>query len=96
MYYKSGLDKGHLNPVKINSFAKEYVKSTFTYTNAVPQYPGVNRGQWREYEGYIANYVQSVCAGKYGGTMYLLTGTSDFHLDVGVGSPTQVATGLVS
>lgn len=95
LYYQSGLDKGHLNPVKINSFVKEYVKSTFTYTNAVPQYPGWNRGQWKKYEGYIANYVQSVCAGKYGGTMYLLTGTSHFHLTVGVGSPTQDATGSI-
>ncbi|KAK2570020.1 hypothetical protein P5673_004756 [Acropora cervicornis] len=95
LYYKSGLDKGHLNPVHINSFNKEYVKSTFTYTNAVPQYLGWNRGQWKVYEGYIADYVQSVCAKMFSGTMYLLTGTSHFHLEVGVDSPTQEGIGSI-
>lgn len=84
-------DKGHLNPVNINTFDLNHVKATFTYSNAVPQYFGFNRGQWKAFEGRIVNYVQTICAAKRptGGKMYLMTGTSRFRLQIGAATPTQ-------
>ena len=84
-----GIDKGHLNPSLINSYNDNYMKATFTYANAVPQYgSGSNRASWKSFEGRIAKYVKETCA-KKGGTMYLLTGTSKYQLQVGVSPPTQ-------
>ena len=90
MYYKNidKADKGHLNPVKINSFDQNHAKATFTYSNAVPQYLGWNRGQWQSFEGRIVNHVRTKCAAN-GGTMYLMTGTSKFRLQIGAATPTQ-------
>ena len=93
LYYKNAqrADKGHLNPVKINTFDQNHVKATFTYSNAVPQYLGFNRGEWKKFEGLIVNYVQTKCAAKTptGGEMYLMTGTSNFRLQIGAAIPTQ-------
>lgn len=93
LYYKNvdKADKGHLNPVQINSFDQNHVKATFTYSNAVPQYLGFNRGPWKTFEGRIVNYVQTMCAAKKptGGKMYLMTGTSKFRLQIGAATPTQ-------
>lgn len=84
-------DKGHLNHVQINSFDQNHVTATFTYSNAVPQYLGFNRGQWKKFEGLIVNYVRTKCAAKKptGGKMYLMTGTSNFRLQIGAATPTQ-------
>jgi len=86
-----GFDKGHLNAAHINSFDKQHVLATFTYSNAVPQYSHFNRGPWSSYEGKIVDYVTSQCAGQNGksAVMYLLTGTSRFRLKVGSGKPTH-------
>jgi len=90
-----GIDKGHLNPSFINSFDIGHMVATFTYSNAVPQYGrSYNRASWKNYEARIAEYVKGFCAAK-GGTMYLLTGTSVFHLKVGVDPPTQEAVAMV-
>ena len=93
LYYKNvdKADKGHLNPVQINSFDQNHVTATFTYSNAVPQYLGFNRGQWKVFEGLIVTYVRNKCAAKKptGGKMYLMTGTSNFRLQIGVAPPTQ-------
>lgn len=92
LYYKNAdkADKGHLNPFKINSFDQNHAKATFTYSNAVPQYLGFNRGQWQIFEGLIVDYVQTKCAKKpTGGKMYLMTGTSNFRLQIGIAPPTQ-------
>lgn len=45
--------------------------STYTYTNAVPQFPYFNRGRWRTIEGSIRGY-----APRCTGTLHLLTGTA--------------------
>ena len=92
LYYKNAdkADKGHLNPFKINSFDENHAKATFTYSNAVPQYHGFNRGQWQIFEGRIVDYVQNNCAKRpTGGKMYLMTGTSHFRLQIGAATPTQ-------
>lgn len=70
--------------------------ATFTYSNAVPQYgKSYNRASWKKYEARIAEYVKKNCAAQKG-IMYLLTGTSVFHLKVGVDPPTQEAVAPVS
>ena len=71
--------KGHLNPVHINSYDANKMADTFTYANAVPQYAGFNVGAWRVFEMKIADYAKTKCA-PYGGDMYVLTGTSRFHI----------------
>ena len=76
------MDRGHLNPFAINSFSPDYARSTFVYTNAVPQYSHWNRGAWKEYEKAIRRYTQLTCGCKYRGTMYLMTGTSDINFDL--------------
>ena len=86
-----GFDKGHLNPAHINSFDKQHVLATFTYSNAVPQYGHFNRGPWSTYEDKIVDYVTRECAEQRGksAVMYLLTGSSRFRLQVGTDKPTR-------
>ena len=86
-----GIDKGHLNPCFINSYNVGYMAATFTYANAVPQFgKGSNRASWKTFENRIAIYTKEKCANN-GGTMYMLTGTSKYRLEVGaLGQLTQV------
>ena len=84
-----GIDKGHLNPCLINSYDVDHMVATFTYTNAVPQYgSGSNRASWKSFEAKIAQYTNETCATN-GGTMYLLTGTSKYRLQIIASQPTQ-------
>ena len=84
MYSNTGdlpcIHKGHLVPAETYSFSEENIKSTFVYTNAVPQYQTFNSGQWSEYEQKIRNYGKNKCAEK-DGDLYLLTGISDRRID---------------
>ena len=86
-----GFDKGHLDPAHINSFNKDHVLATFTYSNAVPQYSHFNRGSWSSFENKIVHYVTTRCAAQHGpsAVMYLLTGTSKFRLQVGSDKPAK-------
>jgi len=86
-----GFDKGHLDAAHINSFSKDHVLATFTYSNAVPQYSHFNRGSWSSFENKIVNYVTDKCAAQHGpsAVMHLLTGTSNFRLQVGSHKPVQ-------
>lgn len=52
--------------------------STFTYTNAVPQRPDFNMGEWFEFENKIRSYARNDCIPNRG-KLYLLTGTSFVH-----------------
>lgn len=70
--------KGHLLPFSIYSFDVNYGKSTFDYSNAVPQRAEWNQGVWKSFESAIKRYTQLTCGCRYRGTMYLLTGTSQF------------------
>ena len=49
-------------------------RSTFFYTNAVPQRPAFNSGQWSQFERKIRDYAINDCT-KDDGNLYLLTGT---------------------
>ena len=53
-------------------------RSTFVHTNAVPQRPALNSGQWSQYERRIRDYAINHCT-KDDGTLYLLTGSSFVH-----------------
>ena len=68
-------DRGHVVPVNILRYSDESAHATFTFTNCVPQIAGFNRGQWKKYETKIVQYAQHYC-GPSGGTLYLITGTS--------------------
>ena len=37
-------------------------EATFTYTNAAPQYPGFNRGYWKDLEEMVKRIVATDCA----------------------------------
>ena len=79
MYSDTGylpcIHKGHLVPAETYSFSDAKIRSTFVYTNAVPQYQTFNSGEWSKYEEKIRDYDEE-CA-KNGGDLYLLTGISD-------------------
>ena len=83
MYSDTGrlpcIHKGHLVPAEIYSFDEDHLSSTFTYTNAVPQYASFNSGQWSKYERRIKKYARNTCS-KKGGNLFLLTGTSNIRI----------------
>ena len=74
-HYRPCIHKGHLVPAETYSFSDAKIRSTFVYTNAVPQYQTFNSGEWSKYEEKIRDYDEE-CA-KNGGDLYLLTGISD-------------------
>lgn len=49
----SGFVRGHLAPARDFAWSEEAIQSTFLYTNAIPQYPGVNSGRWAQLERRI-------------------------------------------
>ena len=70
------LERGHMNPSYINTFLQARSDLTFKLSNAAPQYKTSNGGPWNRYEGLLAEYAKKVCAMKYGGTLYVYTGTA--------------------
>ena len=57
------------------------MQATFTLTNAAPQYVASNSGPWQIFEAKIRSYAQNFCGSRARqGTLYLLTGTSEFSL----------------
>ena len=77
-----------MNPLTLNTFDKRFMEATFTLSNAVPQFETSNSGPWRTFETRIRNYAKNRC-GPQGGTLYLLTGKSDYGVRVQGGSPVQ-------
>ncbi|XP_050959644.1 endonuclease domain-containing 1 protein-like [Labeo rohita] len=69
-YMKSDHDKGHLEPV-FQANSQGCANATFTLTNAAPQNPSFNRGQWRELEEKMAKNLSDMCK-KY--SVYIVTG----------------------
>lgn len=49
-YVKSGFDRGHISPAADARCNEVYMKESFYFTNMAPQYPGLNRGQWKNLE----------------------------------------------
>lgn len=72
----SKYDRGHLAPAGTLSSTMEGYLSTYTYTNAVPQYKGFNSGDWNVFEELIRKYAKQCILKPGRGTLYLLTGTS--------------------
>ena len=86
----SPLSRGHMNPLALNTFSKSYMKATFTLSNAVPQFETSNSGPWQIFETRIRNYAKNSCGPRgQGGTLYLLTGKSDYGVRIQAGSPVQ-------
>ena len=49
-YVKSGFDRGHLSPAADVRCNEVHMAESFYFTNMAPQYPGLNRGQWKNLE----------------------------------------------
>lgn len=49
-YVKSGFDRGHISPAADARCNEIHMKESFYFTNMAPQYPGLNRGQWKNLE----------------------------------------------
>ncbi|KAI2644994.1 Endonuclease domain-containing 1 protein [Labeo rohita] len=71
-YEGSGYDKGHLAPV-YQAQSQDCADATFTLTNAAPQNPSFNRGQWRVLENKIAADLSNRCLPKKY-SVYIVTG----------------------
>ena len=71
-------------PKAIYSSTQERFRSTFVYTNAVPQCSAFNQGYWAQYERRIKEYAQQ-CT-QIPGILYLITGTAFGHIQ---GNPLQ-------
>uniref|UniRef100_A0A667ZD90 Uncharacterized protein n=1 Tax=Myripristis murdjan TaxID=586833 RepID=A0A667ZD90_9TELE len=56
-YVNSGYDKGHLYPVR-HTADKAQMKATFTLTNAAPQDPTFNRGNWSQHEATLRDILK--------------------------------------
>ena len=87
----SPLSRGHMNPVALNTFSIDFMKATYTYSNAVPQFKISNEKHWKWFEARIQNYAKNVC-GASGGTLYLLTGKSDYGVRIQANRPVQDTT----
>ena len=80
IYLNQAFDKGHLVPGATYYSTLDSFRSTFVYTNAVPQRPTFNRGQWSQFERRIRVYAQQCTQGPQPGTLYLITGTAFGHI----------------
>jgi endonuclease G len=60
--YKNNIwDKGHLAPAASFNCDEETLYKTFTYLNSALQHQGLNRGVWKELEGFerdLANFYE--------------------------------------
>jgi endonuclease G len=72
-YVRSGLDRGHISPAADNLCdGMDVMLESFYFTNMAPQYPGLNRGQWKSLEDYTRKLamehdtirIQSGCVGE--------------------------------
>ncbi|XP_058637925.1 endonuclease domain-containing 1 protein-like [Onychostoma macrolepis] len=71
-YESSRYDRGHLAPV-YQAQSQSCAHATFTLTNAAPQNPSFNRGQWKKLERNIAKELSNQCLPKRY-TIYIVTG----------------------
>lgn len=62
-YKASGFDRGHLSPAADSKCVPGAMEESFFFSNMAPQYPGLNRGQWKnleEWTRYLAKEHDSV------------------------------------
>lgn len=52
-YRQSGYDLGHAAPAADHVQSAETLRATFTAANAMPQFPGLNRGPWARLEEHV-------------------------------------------
>ncbi|XP_048053725.1 endonuclease domain-containing 1 protein-like [Megalobrama amblycephala] len=71
-YENSGFDRGHLAPV-YQAQSQSCADATFTLTNAAPQDPSFNRGQWKELERNMAETLSKQCK-EY--SVFIVTGVT--------------------
>lgn len=71
-YVGSGFDRGHLAPAADQRcLGADVMAESFYFTNMAPQYPGMNRGQWKALEEHVrvlaqqhdSVFVQAGCVG---------------------------------
>ena len=78
MYTNQSCHRGHLYPAQTASghptYPADSVRSTYQYTNAVPQCAAFYTGQWSVFEARIRTAAVQCVAG--GGEMFLITGIS--------------------
>ncbi|CAH3112195.1 unnamed protein product, partial [Pocillopora meandrina] len=72
--------RGHLAPAHTLSSEKGAFRSTFRYTNAVPQRPSFNAGEWSKFERRMRKYAE-VCTKQNFGILYLLSGTAFIKME---------------
>ena len=88
-YVRSGFSRGHMAPAEDFARSKEAIKSTFMFSNVVPQFQSVNGGRWAQLELIVRNLVRQT------GQAYIFTGPIfeseevDTIGDDGVGVPTH-------
>lgn len=72
-YVGSGFDRGHLSPAADNACqGTDVMAESFYFTNMAPQYPGLNRGQWKFLEDHTRElarvidtiHVEAGCVGE--------------------------------
>ncbi|XP_062866683.1 uncharacterized protein LOC134329371 [Trichomycterus rosablanca] len=71
-YARSGYDRGHLAPVS-HTNTQSCSDATFTLTNAAPQDPKFNKGQWWKTELEVSGILQNECLNR-GLSAYIVTG----------------------
>ena len=60
-YTGSGFDRGHVTPAADNQcFGANIMKETFYYSNMTPQYPQLNRGDWKKLETFTRELSKSL------------------------------------
>ena len=79
-YPQAPWQRGHLAPAHTLSSDKWAFRSTFRYTNAVPQRPSFNAGEWSKFERRIRKYAE-VCTKDHKGVLFLLSGTAFVYVD---------------
>ena len=68
--------KGHLIAAQYGRGDDDRIRSTFTYTNAVPQFASFNSGQWKKFESKLITWGRDNCAkpGNVDVRMFIVVG----------------------
>ena len=78
VYDEYHLERGHLSPNSINAYDEDKQISTFTLTNAAPQYKLFNEESWRVYECAVKQMIIDLVPNEL---VYIITGTYSYALD---------------